>query len=144
MSMLNDILGNTGALGNLASLAAKNPQLLSAAMNILSMKDTSVGGAGGLGALVQAFQGKGLGDVMSSWISNGENKSISADQVARVLGPDALAQFASKAGINVGEAGAVLAGLLPDLVNQVTPAGKLPEGSALESALGGLLSGFGR
>ncbi len=144
MNMLNDLLGNSGALGGIAALAMKNPKLLGAAVSMLSAKDSSVGGSGGLGALVQAFQGKGLGDVMSSWISTGDNKSISADQLSNVLGKDTLSQFATKAGINEGDAGSALAELLPNLVNHITPAGKMPDGNALEGALGALLAGLKR
>ena len=144
MGILDNLLGNSGAIGGIAALAMKNPKLLGAAVSLLSAKDSSVGGSGGLGAMVQAFQGKGLGDVMSSWISTGENKSISADQVSNVLGKDTLSQFATKAGIKEGEAGSVLAGLLPNLVDHLTPSGKMPEGSALESVLGGLMSGLKR
>jgi uncharacterized protein YidB (DUF937 family) len=125
-------------------MIAKNPQILQAAIALLSTKDSSVGGSGGLGSLASAFQGKGLEDVFSSWVSTGANKSISASQLENVLGKDVLGQFAKKAGIGSGEAGSVLASLLPELVNQVTPKGKVPETSSLEGALGSILSSLGR
>ena len=144
MGMLDDLLKDSGGLGAIASTVASNPQLLQAAMSLLSAKDTSVGGAGGLGGLIQAFQNKGLGDVMSSWVGGGPNQAVSASQLADVLGPDTLNQFAAKAGIGAGDAGSMLASLLPSLVNQITPQGKAPEGDALEGALGSLLSGLMR
>jgi uncharacterized protein YidB (DUF937 family) len=61
-----------------------------------------------------------------------------------VLGEDTLGQFASRAGISAASAGSVLSGLLPELVNHITPQGTVPEGDALESALGSLLSKLGR
>jgi uncharacterized protein YidB (DUF937 family) len=42
----------------------------------------------GLGGLVQALQKNGLGDVVSSWISTGQNLPISAEQIQRGLGQD--------------------------------------------------------
>ena len=51
MGMLDDLMKNSGGdLGSLAAIAAQNPQLLKAAMSLLSSKDTSVGGAGGWAA----------------------------------------------------------------------------------------------
>lgn len=137
---LMDELGKQ--IGNLAGSAMKNPQTLSALMSLLSSRDTSVGGSGGLGGLIQAFQGKGLGDVMSSWISTGPNAEISAKQVDQVLGSDVLRQFADKAGVPHHEAGGVLANLLPSVIDQLTPGGQVPDTDSFESALGGLLKGF--
>jgi uncharacterized protein YidB (DUF937 family) len=124
MGMFDDLLKNSGGLGALAAMVAKNPRLLQAAISLLSAKDTSVGGAGGLGGLIQAFERKGLGDVVSSWVSGGPNQPVSPSQVSDALGPETLNQFAAKAGIGAAEAGPALAGLLPSLVNQVTPQGR--------------------
>ena len=140
MGMLDDLLGKQ--LGGLAESAMRNPQVLSAIVSLLSTKDASVGGTGGLAGLVQAFQGKGMGDMMSSWVSTGPNPPATADQMANVLGPDILSQFAAKAGVPQGEAGGLLAGLLPTVIDQLTPQGRVPETNDLESALGGLLSGL--
>jgi uncharacterized protein YidB (DUF937 family) len=141
MGLLDDLVKQSGGLGAVGQMVAKNPQLLAAAASLLSSKDTSVGGSGGLGGLVGAFQKQGLGDVMSSWVSTGANKSISPAQLSGVLGQDTLNQFAKKAGVGAGDASNVLASLLPMMVNQVTPQGKVPEASALDAVLGGLFSG---
>jgi uncharacterized protein YidB (DUF937 family) len=129
-------------LGGLASTLSQNPQILSALTGLLSTKDTSVGGSGGLAGLVSAFQQNGMGDMMSSWISNGPNPPISASQVNQVLGSDTIGQFASKAGVPVSQAGSLLAGLLPEAINYLTPNGSVPNTNALESSLGSLLSGL--
>jgi len=143
MSLMDDIVRNKAALGSVAELVAKNPQILAAAASLLNAKDTSVGGAAGLGSLLGAFQRKGLGEVAASWVGSGQNKGISADQIASVLGNDTLSQFAGKAGIGLAEAGPALAALLPTMVDRMTPQGKVPEESSLEGALGGLLSSLG-
>lgn len=140
MGILDDLLGKEA--GGLAGLAMKNPQIIAAVASLLSSKDASVGGTGGLGGLVQAFQGKGMGDMMSSWISTGPNPPINANQITDVLGHDTLSQFAAKAGVPHGEAGGLLASLLPAVIDQLTPHGKVPGSNDLESSLGSLLSGF--
>jgi uncharacterized protein YidB (DUF937 family) len=140
MGILDDLLGKQ--LGGLAETAMKNPQVISAIVGLLSTKDASVGGTGGLAGLVQAFQGRGMGDIMSSWISTGPNPPATADQITRALGHDTVSQFAAKAGVPAGEAGGLLASLLPAMVDRLTPQGQVPESNDLESALGGLLSGL--
>jgi len=142
MGMLDNLLG--GQLGGLAEMAMKNPQAVSAIVSLLSSKDASVGGTGGIGGLVQAFQGKGMGDMIASWISTGPNPPINASQITDVLGHDTLKQFAAKAGVPQQEAGGLLAALLPSVIDKLTPQGTMPESNAFESALGGLLSSFGR
>ena len=140
MGMLDDLLGKQ--LGGLAETAMKNPQIISALVSLLSSKDASVGGTGGLGGLVQAFQGKGMGDMISSWISTGPNPPATASQITDVLGQQTLSQFAAKAGVSQGEAGGLLASLLPAMIDRLTPQGQVPESNDLESSLGGLLSGL--
>lgn len=141
MSMADDLLKNVGELGGLATLAAKNPQLLAAAATLLSSKDSSVGGTEGLAGLMGAFDKNGLGNIMASWVGSGQNESIGADQLAKVLGNDTLSQFASKAGIGLAEAAPALAAVLPALVDGLTPQGQAPGASSLEGTLGKFLSG---
>jgi uncharacterized protein YidB (DUF937 family) len=145
MGLLDDVMknaGGLGALGTIANLAAKNPQAVAAVISLLSSRDTSVGDTGGLAGIVEAFEKKGMGDMVASWISTGPNPAVSANQVTDVLGSDVLKQFAAKAGVPHQEAGGLLASLLPAVVDHLTPDGKLPATSNLESSLGGLLSSF--
>ena len=136
--------GSSSGLGGLVSTLSNNPQILSALAGLFSTRDASVGGNAGLGGLLSAFQKNGMGDMMSNWISTGPNPPISAAQVSQVLGPDTLSQFASKAGVPVSQAGSLLAGLLPDAVDYLTPNGSLPDANSLESSLGSLMSGLTR
>jgi uncharacterized protein YidB (DUF937 family) len=139
-----DTTASAGGLGGLASLVSKNPQILAAIAGLLSSRDSSIGGSGGLGGLVGAFEKKGLGSMISSWISTGPNPAISATQVTDVLGDETVGQFAGKAGVPKAEAGSLLAGLLPALIDHLTPDGKVPETNTLENSLKSLISGMGR
>jgi uncharacterized protein YidB (DUF937 family) len=142
MGLLDDLMqgGGGGSLGNLGKLAAQNPQLVAAVVSLLSKRDTSVGGGGGLAGVVEAFAKKGLGDMVSSWISTGPNPPVTPSQVTDVLGPDILREFAAKAGVPQNEAGGLLAGLLPAVIDQLTPQGEVPPPDTLESSLGGFVS----
>jgi len=135
--------GQAAGLGAIADLVMKNPQILSAALSMLNPKDTSVGGGGGLADVIGAFNKGGLGDIMSSWVGGGPNKPVDPGALANVLGPDVLGQFAQKAGIGHGDASSVLASVLPELINHMTPQGQVPQGNALDGMLGSLLGQLG-
>jgi len=139
MSLMDDMMKQAGGL---AEIAARHPQAVAAVVSLLNHRDPSVGGTGGLGGLVSAFQRGGMGDVINSWISTGPNPPISASDLESVLGSDVLKQFAAKAGVSHAEAGGLLASLLPTVVDHLTPHGHVPEPAALEPSLGGLLSSF--
>ncbi|HEY3384568.1 MAG TPA: YidB family protein [Vicinamibacterales bacterium] len=128
----------------IAQMAAANPQVVKAALSLLSSRDTSVGGSGGLAGLVGAFQQKGLGDMVSSWISTGPNPPVTGSQLEHVMGADALGQFAQAAGVSPASAGGALASVLPGLIDHLTPQGTMPQGNALEDAIGSLLGSLGR
>jgi uncharacterized protein YidB (DUF937 family) len=51
----------------------------------------------------------------------GANPPISAEQVRAALGPDSLEALAQKVGLPPGQASAVLAHILPGLVDKLTP-----------------------
>lgn len=81
---------------------------------------------GGLGALVQKFNDAGAGNLISSWIGNGQNASVSPDQLHNVLGSDVVQQLAAKTGLPVDELLGQLSQHLPAVVNAVTPNGQVP------------------
>lgn len=85
------------------------------------------GQMGGLGGLVSKFEQAGLGDAVGSWVGTGANQQVSPDQVQGALGSDAIAGMASKLGINAQTLLPLLASVLPLLINQLTPQGKVPE-----------------
>jgi uncharacterized protein YidB (DUF937 family) len=94
---------------------------------------------GGLSGLAEAFQQKGLGDIVSSWIGTGRNLPVSADQIQEVLGGDQIQSLAQKMGISAEDAGPKLAELLPGIVDKLTPDGQVPQGGDRMSAGASLL-----
>ena len=77
-------------------------------------------------------------------MGGGPNKPVDPGALANVLGPDILGQFAQKAGVGHADASSVLASILPELVNQMTPKGQVPQGNALDGMLGSLLGSLGK
>ena len=136
MGMLDALLKNPEMIGDVAKLAADNPEIAKAAMSFFS---SSNGSGGGLGDIVGALQSGGLGDVVSSWLGSGDNVAVEPGQLQSALGDDKIAAFAEKAGVSGSEASTLLAGLLPQIVDKLSPDGQLPDAGGLESMLGGLL-----
>jgi len=127
MDILNTI---QSALGS----GDKKDDLMSTVVGLL-------GGQGGLQNLIGQFTSKGLGDIVGSWVSTGKNLPVSGDQLQNVLGKDTISSLASKLGIDSGALTSQLTNLLPDVVDKLTPNGKVPEGDILSQAsnlLGGL------
>ncbi|PTB83339.1 hypothetical protein C9926_03465, partial [Sulfurovum lithotrophicum] len=62
----------------------------------------------------------GLGEIVGSWLGNGENASISMDQITDLLGSDKVSEFASNLGLSEESAKAALADALPQVVDQAT------------------------
>ena len=98
---------------------------------------------GGLQGLVQSFHDKGMGGLVSSWISSGPNPPISGDQVHQVLGSDQVKALAAKAGISPDVAGTAIAQILPGLVDKLTPNGSVPDHSNVLEMASNMLKSLG-
>lgn len=103
-----------------------NAALLETVMQVINNPQT-----GGLAGLVQSFQQGGLGEIVNSWVSTGANLPISAEQIQSVLGGGSLQDMAAKLGIGQQQASGSLAELLPQVIDQLTPNGQLPQGGDL-------------
>lgn len=101
---------------------------------------------GGLQKLLGSFQQEGLGDIVNSWVSNGQNLPISAEQIQQVLGGSKISELAQSAGVSTGDAATGLADLLPGLIDQLTPNGQVPDQADFNPAqlLGQVSSLFGK
>jgi len=102
--------------------------------------------SGGLQGLMSKFSQAGMGDVFSKWVSTGPNPPISADQLQQVLGSQQIQALAAKLGIDPTRASEALAEHLPNVVDQLTPQGKIDPNAhsaeGLASLIPGLLSKF--
>jgi uncharacterized protein YidB (DUF937 family) len=103
-----------------------------------------LGGEGGLEGLVGQLQAGGLGDQVQSWVGTGPNQPVDPDQLASALGPDKVNQLASQTGIDVGSLLPMLAAMLPQIINALTPDGRVPSGGgAAGFDIGSVLQGLG-
>ncbi len=78
-----------------------------------------------LNGLVAALQKGGLGPQVQSWLGNGQNLPITADQLKAVLGNAQVQDFARHLGLPVDEMLKMLAQYLPEIVDKASPNGTL-------------------
>jgi uncharacterized protein YidB (DUF937 family) len=83
--------------------------------------------SGGLGDLMKQLQQQGLGDQADSWVGNGPNKQVSPGDLGSALGVDQIEALTSQSGMSRDELLQGLSQYLPDIVNQLTPDGQLPD-----------------
>ena len=83
--------------------------------------------SGGLGDLLKQFQQQGLGDQADSWVSNGPNKQVSPGDLGSALGADQIEALSAQSGLSRDDLLQGLSQYLPDVVNKLTPEGRLPD-----------------
>jgi uncharacterized protein YidB (DUF937 family) len=81
---------------------------------------------GGLGGLVNTLTKAGAGPQVNSWVGNGPNQPIDPSHLGTALGPDVLSQLSARTGLNQQQILDGLAQVLPQLVHNLTPNGRLP------------------
>jgi uncharacterized protein YidB (DUF937 family) len=119
--------GTAGGLGGGGSLGGGLGDLLKGGLGGLL-----AGGAagsvisGGLGDLLKQFQQNGHGDTANSWVSPGPNKQIAPGDLANALGADQINSLMSQSGMSRDELLSGLSQHLPEVINHLTPDGRLP------------------
>jgi uncharacterized protein YidB (DUF937 family) len=136
MGLLDTLLA---AVTGKSDSADANP--LGAALNSLLAQN------GGIQGLMAKFSQGGLGEIFSSWVGMGENKSISPDQISSLLGSDQVKSLASSLNVDPAQASGFLADYLPKIVDKLTPAGQVNadanDSEGLAALLPSLLASLG-
>lgn len=138
MGLLDDLLGSAAAGGQGGAGGIDLPQVMALVSQLLQQ-------SGGLEGLLARLQAGGLGDAAQSWVGTGANQPVSPDALGSALGPELMGALGGLLGGNGSQASSVLAQVLPGLVDQLTPQGRVPEGGTAGidpmSALGSLMGG---
>ena len=134
MGLLDQVKsGLSGKLGGGSNLSS----MLDHAVNLINNPAT-----GGLSGLIESFKSKGLGDVVNSWVGTGQNLPVSVEQIKQVLGSEKIQEIAAKVGISTDEVANHLSNILPQVIDKLTPNGKLPNADMLEGGLSTLKKKF--
>jgi uncharacterized protein YidB (DUF937 family) len=115
-SLLNQ--GGGGPSGNIISslLAGAQPQ----DGNV--MQGGQPAQQAGLAGMLESLAANGLGEHVSSWLSNNPNLPISPEQIHEALGSEQVQQLAQSSGLPVGDFLQQLAQHLPSAVSQAAGA----------------------
>ena len=129
------LLDQRGGLLGAGGATGTQGQVMGAVLQMLQ------GQPGGIAGVLSSFEHAGLGGVAQAWIHEGPNQPVSPDQVSQAL-PGPVGDLASKLDVSQQEAAGHLAGMLPQIMDHLSPGGQAPADGGLGS-LGGLLSQFG-
>ena len=91
--------------------------------------------SGGLGDLLKQFQQSGHGETANSWVSPGPNKQIAPGDLANALGADQINGLMSQTGLSREDLLSGLSQQLPDVINHLTPDGRLPTDSEVSDRI---------
>ena len=91
--------------------------------------------SGGLGDLLKQLQDSGHGEKASSWVGSGANQQISPGDLANALGADQISQLSSQSGLSRDELLSGLSQYLPQVVDHLTPDGRLPSEDELSGRI---------
>ena len=118
-SIFGDILG--GALKGIAG------QVETQALPVILSQVLGKTDLGSVGGLLQKLQQSGLGPQVSSWLGNGANMPVTADQLKNALGNQNLSQIAAQLGLPIDQLLGQLAQHLPAAIDHMSPNGTLQE-----------------
>ena len=88
--------------------------------------------AGGLSDLIGKLTAGGAAPQVNSWVGTGANQPIQPGQLGSALGDQTINDLAAKAGLSRDELLKQLATVLPQLINHLTPNGRVPTLAELE------------
>jgi uncharacterized protein YidB (DUF937 family) len=125
-NLAGQILGGSSTQGN----------LVNAIMGMIGNQQS-----GGLSGLVEQLAGKGLGDIVNSWVGTGKNLPITPQQVQHGLGGETISQIAQQVGLTPEAVTSQLSQLLPQVVDKLTPNGQVNQSDIVSQGMS-LLKGL--
>jgi uncharacterized protein YidB (DUF937 family) len=90
--------------------------------------------SGGLSKIMGGLKANGLSAQADSWVGTGENQAVSGRDVEQALGQEEMRKIAQQLGISESQAADAVAQALPEVVDKVSPDGKLPPEQDLDAA----------
>ena len=129
---IGDILGKvmagqSGARGGAGSPGGSLSDLIPGGLG--GLLNSPAGGSilsGGLASVIKDLQNSGQGKTAQSWVSSGQNEEIEPDDLAKALGSDAIDAMVKHTGMSRDDLLENLSQQLPEVVNHLTPNGRLP------------------
>jgi len=125
MGLLDGLLGQVmggmmGGAGQAPMQGQSQNPLLQIALQMLQQN-------GGLSGVLGKMQQAGYGQQAQSWIGTGQNMPIDPGALSQIFGHGQLGQLAEQFGLSPQQASDGLAHVLPQVVDQMTPQGQVPD-----------------
>ena len=87
---------------------------------------------GGLTDLIGKLAAGGVGPQVNSWIGHGANEPVQPGQLGSALGQNVLNELSQRTGMSQQELLNQLSAALPQIINHLTPNGRVPTLAELE------------
>jgi len=120
------------------SLGDKAGSLLSSLLGLIANPEN-----GGFGGFIDRFRNAGLGSLVESWISTGDNTPATNEQIESALGADTIEAVAAQSGVDNATAASALGFMTPRVVDALTPDGEIPDEAGLLTKITGFLKNYG-
>lgn len=80
-----------------------------------------------IAGIAEKLKEGGLGDQVTSWLGDGDNAPVSADEVTSAIGSDKIGEMASMLGVDASSAAETLSQVMPSLMDKLSSGGSLLE-----------------
>ncbi|MGH3040550.1 MAG: YidB family protein [Gaiellaceae bacterium] len=90
--------------------------------------------SGGLSKILGGLKANGLSAQADSWVGPGANEPVSGRDIEQAAGREQIQEIAQQLGISESQAADAVAQALPEVVDKVSPEGKLPPEQDLDAA----------
>jgi len=130
MGLLDGLLGQVmgGMMGGAQTPTGTQPPIGTQGQNpLLAIALQVLQQNGGLQGVLSKLQQAGYGAQAQSWIGTGQNMPIDPAALSQVFGHGQLGQIAQQLGISNEDASSGLAHMLPQVMDQMTPQGQIPD-----------------
>ena len=140
MSFLNDVINTALREDNVPQMGSSGTaRLIDAVRSLLAPRSTQSTSPADeahiepevLQELLARFEQSGYADIVRSWIGTGENQAIEPHQLKQVLGSQKVDELSRQTGVAQHTLLDELAGLLPKVIDRLTPQGRLSDGATL-------------
>ena len=109
---------------------------------LVGMAQDLLGQKGGMMGLIGAFTAGGLGAKVQSWLGDGANEPLSAEELEASLGEHTIRDAAAKNGVDPETASAQLSAFLPGLLDKLSVGGQAKTDGDVMGQLTGLMNRF--
>jgi uncharacterized protein YidB (DUF937 family) len=125
MGLLDGLLGQV--MGGMMRGAGQAPMQGQSQNPLLQIALQMLQQNGGLSGVLGKMQQAGYGQQVQSWIGTGQNMPIDPGALSQIFGHGQLGQIAQQLGVSQDEASGGLAQMLPQVMDQMTPQGQIPD-----------------